>query len=320
MKGPVAAVCAVAIAALAYVAGMYSGYTHDPVLETLLQLKRSVLPSSSDTDEYERTIRTQRAPIPCPVQTPQTFVIVVGGQSNAASVLSRRHVGTSRVVNYFRGQCYAAVDPLVGSSGRAGSVWVEMANLLGRDVILVPMAVPATKIAEWNGRLAPLVTETLSDAKQRYVVTHIAWMHGEADAGVTPPAAYHAELKTLVSRAKAVFPDVRFYISQTTHCEPALADAGIRAAQKAVTDRARNIFPGPDTDRFTAIEDRSNGCHFAEAGQTKVAREWARVLNESARSDAGDTRRPIHAQTGLGFAHAHGARIASSPAMLSRLE
>src|SRR5687767_1498280 len=100
VKRSVAAV-AVAVAA-AYLAGVYSGYTRDPVLEALLRLKRSVIPSSGDTDEYGRTVRTRRASIPCPAQTPETFVIVVGGQSNAASMLSRRHAGTSRVVNYFR--------------------------------------------------------------------------------------------------------------------------------------------------------------------------------------------------------------------------
>ena len=278
------AVAAVAVTiAVAYAAGMYSGYTRDPVFEALLRLKRSVIPSAGDLDEYGRTVRTRRAPISCPAQTPETFVIVVGGQSNAASLLSRRHLGASRVVNYFRGECYAAVDPLVGSSGRAGSIWIEMANLLERDVVLIPMAVPATKIAEWNGRLAPVVDETLSDAQRRYAVTHIAWMQGEADAGVTPQAAYQAELEKLVSRAKAYFPQVRFFVAQTTHCGDLPEDAHIRGAQKAVADPSRNVFAGPDTDRFTALEDRSDGCHFAEAGQAKVAREWARVLNASSR-------------------------------------
>ena len=106
-----------------------------------------------------------------------------------------------------------------------------MANLLGRDVVLVPMAVPATRIEEWNGRLAPLVTETLADAKRRYAITHVAWMQGEADAGVTPPMLYRAELAKLVSRVKAAFPSVPFYVSQTTHCYDVLQDPGIRAAQ-----------------------------------------------------------------------------------------
>jgi hypothetical protein len=67
-------------------------------------------------------------------------------------------------------------------------------------------------------------------------------------------------------------------VSQTTHCDAVDRDDGIRAAQKAAADPARGVLPGPDTDRFTAIEDRSDGCHYAEAGQAKVAREWARVL------------------------------------------
>lgn len=268
----------IGLSAIAYVAGLYSGYERDGVLQSVLAMKRSIVPRSGDVDEYERTVRTDRPPIPCPPQTRETLVVVVAGQSNAASLLSRRHAGAPRVVSYFRGQCYAAVDPIVGSSGRGGSVWVEMANLLGRDVVLIPMAVPATRIEEWNGRLAPLVEVTLRDAKQRYAVTHVAWMHGEADAGVTQPAVYRAELQKLIARTRAVFPGVKFYVSQTTHCFGVQRDEGIRAAQKAVVDAARGVLPGPDTDRFIAMEDRSDDCHLAEAGQAKVAREWARVL------------------------------------------
>ncbi|HEX2824700.1 MAG TPA: sialate O-acetylesterase [Burkholderiales bacterium] len=278
MKRAVLAVAALVAVAGAYLAGLHSGYTRDSILQELIALKRAWIPRAGDVDQYERTVRTDRAPIACPEQTPDTLVVIVAGQSNAASVLSRRHVGTARVVNYFRGACYAALDPLVGSSGRAGSVWVEMANLLGRDVVLIPMAVPATKIADWNGRLAPLVDETLRDAKRRYTVTHLAWMQGEGDAGTTPPAAYRAELEKLIARAKAAFPALKFYVSQTTHCFGVERDDGIRQAQKAVTDAARGVLPGPDTDRYTAIEDRSDGCHLAEAGQARVAREWARVL------------------------------------------
>lgn len=282
MKRVIAFTGILILAAGAYLAGLYSGYERDDVLQTLLRIKRTIVPRVGDVDEYERTVRTERAPTPCPAQTPEMLVIVVAGQSNAASMLSRRHVGASRVVNYFRGQCYAALDPLVGSSGRGGSVWVETANLLGRDVVLIPMAVPATRIAEWNGRLAPLVDETLSDAKQRYRVTHVAWMQGEADAGATKPASYRAELEKLIARTKAVFPELTFVVSQTTHCYGMQRDEGIREAQKAVTDAARGVLAGPDTDRFTALEDRSDGCHYAESGQAKVAREWARVLGAAA--------------------------------------
>jgi lysophospholipase L1-like esterase len=112
-----------------------------------------------------------------------------------------------------------------------------------------------------------------------YSATHFLWHQGESDAHVTQAADYVASLNRLIAATRRHFPDSSFYVSAATYCEArGGGDEALRAAQRSVVDPAKRIHAGPDTDRYIALEDRMDGCHFSGTGQRKVAREWAGVL------------------------------------------
>ena len=59
------------------------------------------------------------------------MVALVFGQSQAANVVREQFVGGGHVFNYFRGRCYAATDPLLGTGGDGGNVW----TLIGTELV-----------------------------------------------------------------------------------------------------------------------------------------------------------------------------------------
>jgi hypothetical protein len=259
-------------AALLFAFGLYSGYTQNVLLRTALDIRRVFVPPLPETgkhDEFGRQIRTPHAAVPCPKDA---RVMIVAGQSNAGNWVGRRHVGSA--FQFFRGKCYPAADPLLGADGRAGSLWVALANEMKETVVLVPMSVGATTIDHWNTKLVPVVTETLEALKSSgYTATDFLWQHGESNSERTSTEAYRAGLGSLVGRVKEAFPKIRIYVARSTVCDGRGPDEKVRAAQSE--------YPGPDTDAISGIEDRSDGCHFSETGQRKAVESWRRVIHRA---------------------------------------
>lgn len=217
-----------------------------------------------------------RAPIACPPQTASTMVIVALGQSNAANGLGQRYVGRAGVVNFFKGACYAARDPLLGSSNEWGSLWVALANRLEpKDIVIVALGIDASTVKRWSsGDLNRLLRHTLRALPYR--PTHFLWQQGEADASLGTKD-YAAHLAKVIDTTREFAPQAGFWIARSTVCN-SRADNTVRAAQLALVSPTRRIYAGPDTDQLTAIEDRYDGCHFSMVGQEKVAAMWAAVL------------------------------------------
>jgi colanic acid biosynthesis glycosyl transferase WcaI len=215
--------------------------------------------------------------VPCPAQTNRTMVALTFGQSNAGNSGEYRHRARQNVINFYRGQCFVAQDPLLGSDGVHGSVW----GLMGDDlsdrfdyVILIPAAVGSVTVQDWNRKLSTRFKER---AAQPYRITHFLWHQGEANWH-TDPAAYARELRELAATAGRLA-DAPFFVSVATICQND-RDTAIENAQRSVVDGKR-ILLGPDTDTLLP-QDRKDGCHFSKLGQEKVARMWANaILRES---------------------------------------
>ena len=235
--------------------------------------------------DHRFTDATGRKEVTCPAQTADTIVMVTLGQSNSANYLGHRYrAANERIINFWAGRCYVAQDPLLGATGDAGSQWVVLANkLIARHDFIVIVAIGngmrTTSVADWNGALSSRYWATLDRLKAHYKATHFLWHQGEADAHRTADE-YAVELGKVIAESKKTFPESRFYVSQASICRgPALHT--VREGQRKVIQMANGVFPGPDTDRLDALEDRYDGCHFSMVGQEKIADMWNAILAAS---------------------------------------
>lgn len=267
-----------------YAYGVYSGYSRDWTFRALLPVWRAaMLSSDSQHNEHGQLVRYPKREIACPPQTARTMVAVTLGQSNAGNHLGRRYAGKPNVVNFFDGRCFEAVDPLLGSSGTGGTQWVVAANRIAERfdyVILVPMAVNSSRVADWLGDLNPMLTANLRTLHGHgYTATHVLWHQGESDID-TSTDGYRTALRSLVSQTRVHFPQSSFFVAIASYCQGPAGGERVRAAQLSVVDPALRIFAGPDGDRYTALEDRSDGCHFSGVAQEKLATDWAGILSK----------------------------------------
>src|SRR5690242_8495277 len=143
---------------------------------------------------------------PTEVECPATghkrlMVALLIGQSNAANYGETRGTAPPDVVNFYRGKCYAARDPLLGADGKGGSVWTRMATKLIAHgvfdrIVLVPIGIGGTTIDNWTpgGMLHARIETSLGFlAASGLRVTHVLWHQGESDAARgTPPEVYRA--------------------------------------------------------------------------------------------------------------------------------
>ena len=215
---------------------------------------------------------------PCPKQTARTMVAFVFGQSNSANSGAARHRAGPTVMNLFEGRCFPAQDPLLGADGVRGSVWPVFGDDVAREhdaIVIVAAGVGGVRVGEWNGRLIPLLMQRLEETKAAgYHVTHFLWHQGEGDASAgTPSADYVRDLRAVISRTRAVFPDAGFWIATASVCSNA-GSSEVVAAQRSLVDPAHGIYAGPNTDSIP-LADRRDGCHFGANAQAKVAGMWA---------------------------------------------
>ena len=233
--------------------------------------------------DYRFTETEGRKEVACPAQTAHTMVMVTLGQSNSANHLGHRYrAANERIVNFWNGRCYIARDPLLGATGDAGSQWVVLANRLIAQhdfIVIVAMGngIRDKSVTDWNGSLSGRYRSTLDELKSSYTATHFLWHQGEADSRLKADE-YASELATVIAQARNVFPKSRFYVSQASLCREGTSPA-VREGQRRVL--GNGVFPGPDTDRLDALEDRYDGCHFSMVGQEKIAEMWGAILKAS---------------------------------------
>jgi hypothetical protein len=241
-------------------------------------------------------IAAQRKQVACPTSGNRTMVLVASGQSNAdntAGVLTRSKHG-ARIVEFFRGHCYVAEDPLIGGTAWGGSPWVALGNSLldagmYDDVVIAVAVMGGSSIKEWkyggamNASLADLGFELTSFGLP---VTHVMWVQGEGDrypnSRYRDDKLYGEALTEVISTARKSAPHSKFYVTLASWCPLGRGESGpiesIRSGQRSVVSTADNIFQGPDLDLIANFGDRYDVCHLSAAGLQKFVAGWMDVL------------------------------------------
>ena len=221
-------------------------------------------------------------------------VLFTFGQSNSANYGQKLYKPSHNVFNYFEGRIYSSQDPLIGATGEGGSVWNILADRMidekmASSVTLIPIGVGGVKIADWaeGGFLYNKLIETIDQVnKQGIELDYILWHQGESDniAGTSKE-----EYIRLFENIRNTFrtrgiqaPIVIAVASYHPECinENKGCSMDIREAQKALAQKYKDVFLGPDTDKLDKAYQRADGVHFSSLGQLEHAEGWLKALKK----------------------------------------
>jgi hypothetical protein len=259
-------------------------------LVVLLVLLFRTRPERAHAEAVKRQLATieRRQPvgeIACAALTAQRpVVLLVLGQSNAANH-GARSAPQPAIHTFFRGRCFASLEPMPGGSGDGASLWPRVAanlggKLHGRPLLFAQLAVESTTIADWTsaGPLRDtLGAELQALARAGVAVDAVLWQQGEADAlAHTSTQAYHQGLAELRRTLAAHGVQAPVVAALSTWC-PGSDGRAVRAAIRDAARSGSGLIAGPDTDALQGAM-RSGGCHFSEAGLDAAAAEWTATL------------------------------------------
>jgi hypothetical protein len=263
------------IVALLLVLGILSG-SFGQVRQTFYTLSTALTDSLALVGRAEVPLTALRAK--------RTMVALVFGQSNSANSGETRYRSGPGVYSFYRGKLYRARDPLLGATGRGGSVWTRLGDKLISKraydaVVFVPLGVGATSVARWTagGDLHEKLLSVLREVETAgLTITHLLWHQGESDARRTSTHIYKTRFREMVASIREHGVNAPVYVSLATRCYKG-PDETIRQAQRELPELSQGIYAGPDTDTL-GPRYRYDGCYFSTEGLEKFAELWLEVL------------------------------------------
>lgn len=227
--------------------------------------------------------------------TEGSTVLFTFGQSNAANHGQEQYTPKNKVYNYCKGTVYDGKDPLVGPTGGGGSVWTRLADMMidsgmADSVTITAIAVGATDIASWaeGGFLHGMLTESIDRMLADGIVPdYILWHQGESDnIANTSVENYVKRFESIrkVFRDRGITAPI--YIAVASYHPACIADdngidKNVRNAQKLLAKKYKDIYLGPDTDKFDRCVYRHDGVHFSSKGLEAHAKAWLKAFKVS---------------------------------------
>lgn len=224
-------------------------------------------------------------------------VFVVAGQSNAANSGSTRlFPQEDRVSTWNRRWWQWAGDPQPIATGRGGSPWPLLGDLLARrlhvPVGFVVVAVGGSPVHEWlkwatwrkHGECYAILREAV---QQQGGARAVLWHQGETDTQLgTSSEAYADDLRRVIaqSRVDAGY-DLPWVVAHASYFAPDTVQnqAAVLEGQRRVIDGKR-VFDGPETDDLQT--GYRVGVHFNERGLREHARRWETALMKTVLADS----------------------------------
>lgn len=226
-----------------------------------------------------------------------TGVILTLGQSNGANAVVGPYTPSQLRNNNFNiadGGVYVSQGLLLGCNGviagtNFSNVFARVADkmiLAGiyTRVILVPLSIGGTTVADWAGTGIYDCKNRVTVACERLVAAGLSpdlilWHQGEADAGAgTSESDYQAALLSVIANIRSFGFDAKFLVSLVTHWTGTVTPGGvyataIRSAQGSIVNHSTGIWAGPDTDTIPD-SSRADGVHWNATGADQVSSLW----------------------------------------------
>lgn len=294
---------------------LYSDFFEDYILEF-----QELVTFSSDQhvrDGFNDS--ANRTEVPCIDSGTKQLTILVIGQSNAANSGGESGYSAGEAVvnfNFLDGKCYRAVDPLLGATGTAGSIWTRLGDRLvsvDQDlrVTFIPIAFGGTSINRWsedgdlNKRLL-LALERARDAG--LAITHVFWEQGQADARSGPAwskrrpnkfvmyresgdaapwytmrrSVYRDHFENIMRTVGAAGLSPQFLVAVSSMCGHD-GSPEVTAGQQQIVEASSDVLPGPNYD---AIHRRQpdlfpDDCHLSNEGLETLADAWLEAFSNA---------------------------------------
>lgn len=230
-------------------------------------------------------------PVACaPWAAAQPIVILALGQSNAGNHGSPGAQASPPVPLIAQGLCALAADPLPGSTGTGGSIWLRLSHQLSQQNpqqrwVFSVMGIDATSMRDWTDRNSPLREHLLQHLRSMRALglapQLVLWQHGEADARLgTSSQDYGAGLDQLAALLEQAGTPAPILLARSTVCR-SRPDSRIRSAVESRVQRHGRFLLGPDTDTLVGTDLRHDGCHFSAAGLERAAALWAQSITQA---------------------------------------
>ncbi len=150
------------------------------VHQLLLDIGIRTIEFSDSSTRIKKEVSTLKKP----------FVIIVAGQSNVANTVSSLSKNSTNIYNFYDSILYLAQDPLLGATGKQGSLWIKVGEqLLAKteynEVVIINIARSNSSISDWanEGKFSNLIAQALNSAIQLGLKPDVLlWGQGERDA------------------------------------------------------------------------------------------------------------------------------------------
>lgn len=222
------------------------------------------VPQANDllTDHQQKPVK-----IDCPSGA---LVLLAVGQSNAANEGDGLTIADPQVVNFYDGHCYIARDPLLGATGAGASFLTRLD--IGKPIIVVPLAVSGSRMAEWQSVLFDRITlaqRELEDVGLAVDATIV--VQGETEGQRNRSGkSYQAAAIDFYQRLPG-----RVFVGLASRCGDDPPNEAIRSAQLAAA-KAAGARIGPDID---TLDKQFHGCHLDDEALSGYAAMWSEVLS-----------------------------------------
>jgi len=216
---------------------------------------------------------SKKSEVSCPLED-DAYVIVGFGQSNSANSAGHRFEANNDIVNFYNGKCYIAIDPLLGATGRRGSVWIPLSeelNISNKTIVLSTFGVGGTKVADWlnDEYLMPFYKENIDILKKVYDKPNaLVWIQGESDVS-TSSKVFNQQIKEWLEILRTDFSVSNIYVTGTSYCHGKSNDA-VLLAQRKQAENIGAVYVG-STDKLAQQSYRYDDCHFSEKGVKALA-------------------------------------------------
>jgi hypothetical protein len=243
----------------------------------LIDLGVRTVEYSDNSDRIEYDVTDLQKPL----------VILIYGQSNVANTVSQKSQTSLPIFNFYKGKLYRAKDPLLGATGKLGSLWIDASKKLlktsdYKEIILVNNARNNSSIKDWSPR--GKFYKTLNDSyhqltKLRLAPHLIVFGQGERDSIDNMSSQnYELYLQDLYNNIQSIHGNKPFLISLSSRCYAYLPNNNIRQVQIKLINDYPSVFQGPDTDSFNESY-RYDGCHFNKLGKQVISHVWATKIH-----------------------------------------
>ena len=220
------------------------------------------------------------------------MIALAFGQSNAGNYGKTAYTPHNAFVfNFHNGKLYTAKDPLIGTTGKGGSVWTRLGDKLidsglYHKVILIPIAVGGSAIDRWvfGGDCFEKLQQTLKTLDSQHIrLTHVFWHQGESDNVLNTTKAKYKEHLGAILQTLRKYQSADFYVSIASYHSVAIAkplgvDNAIRDAQQEFINENKGVLAGPDTDTIIHAIHRHDSVHFSDFGMTAYAQLWFNAI------------------------------------------